>query len=190
MSQVEQPDYQVTASQGAIEIRSYAPMIAAEAVVDGERKPAINEGFRLIAAYIFGANQPGGKIAMTAPVQQQRKQTIAMTAPVTQQANGTTWTVRFIMPKTWTLATLPQPTDARVTLKPLPARRFAVVRFSGLAQDATIAARTDELKTYIAQQRLQTVGEPVLAFYNPPWTLPFFRRNEIMLELGERATAG
>ena len=86
MSRVEQPDYKVEKQDGSIEIRSYGPMIAAEAVVEGERKPAINEGFRLIAGYIFGKNEPQAKIAMTAPVEQQKSQKIAMTAPVTSKA--------------------------------------------------------------------------------------------------------
>lgn len=182
MSRVEQPDYKVTASDGAIEIRSYGPMIAAEAVVDGERKTAINEGFRLIAAYIFGSNAPNAKIVMTAPVQQQ-KQTIAMTAPVTQQGAGSAWTVRFTMPKSWTLETLPTPTDARISLKPIPARRFVAITFSGFATNEAIEKRSDELRRYALDHKLGTIGEPVLAFYNPPWTLPFFRRNEVLLEL-------
>ena len=183
MSRVEQPEYQIINSNGPIEIRSYGPMIAAEAEVRGERKAAINEGFRLIAGYIFGNNAPRSKIDMTAPVQQQRQQTIAMTAPVTQQSEGDTWKVRFIMPKRWTMETLPAPNDARVTLKPIPAKRFAVIRFSGLARDATIQEETKQLRQYAAERKLTTVGEPLLAFYNPPWTLPFLRRNEIMLEL-------
>ncbi len=125
MSRVEQPDYKVEKKDGSIEIRSYGPMIAAEAVVDGERKPAISEGFRLIAGYIFGKNKPQEKIAMTAPVEQQKSQKIAMTAPVEQQAqeaNDNAWTVRFIMPKSWTMQTLPAPSDPRVKLEPLPAR--------------------------------------------------------------------
>lgn len=182
MSRVEQPEYTVTTSRGAIEIRAYQPMIAAEATVEGDRKPAINEGFRLIAAYIFGANEPNSTIAMTAPVQQQ-KQTIAMTAPVTQQQTGDVWTVQFIMPKTWTLETLPTPTDARVKINPIAARSFAVIKFTGFASDETIKNRTDELRRYAAENSLSTTGQPVLAFYNPPWTLPFLRRNEIMLEL-------
>ena len=182
MSQVERPEYRIEAIDGSIEVRSYAPMIAAEAVVEGERKTAINEGFRLIAAYIFGANKPNAKIAMTAPVQQQ-KQTISMTAPVTQQSIGNAWSVRFIMPKSWSMETLPVPNDPRVSLKPCPARRFVVITFSGIATENAIETRTDQLRSYIADQKLSTTGEPVLAFYNPPWTLPFFRRNEIMLEL-------
>jgi hypothetical protein len=182
MSRVEQPEYKIEASDGAIEIRSYGPTIAAEAVVEGERKAAINEGFRLIAAYIFGANKPNAKIEMTAPVLQQ-KQTIAMTAPVTQQGSGAAWTVRFIMPKSWTMETLPIPTDARVSLRPIPARRFVALTFSGIATNEAIEKRTEQVRRYAADHKLSAIGEPLLAFYNPPWTLPFFRRNEVMLEL-------
>jgi SOUL heme-binding protein len=187
MSRVEQPDYKVTMTEGAIEIRSYGPMIAAEAEVKGERQAAINEGFRLIAAYIFGANTPNAKIAMTAPVQQQSSQKIAMTAPVTQQTAGDSWTVRFIMPSSWTLETLPAPNDPRVTLKPVAAKRLLAIRFSGTASDSLIRTKTDELRRYAAAKKLATTGEPLLAFYNPPWTLPFFRRNEVMLELATGA---
>jgi hypothetical protein len=67
MSRVEQTEYRIEATNGSIEVRFYEPMIAAEAVIAGERKAAINEGFRLIAAYIFGANKPNARIAMTAP---------------------------------------------------------------------------------------------------------------------------
>jgi hypothetical protein len=183
MSRVEQPVYAIATSDGPIETRSYGPIIAAEAELKGERKAAINEGFRLIAAYIFGANKPNIKIAMTAPVQQQANQKIAMTAPVTQQSDGNTWTVRFIMPSNWSLETLPAPDDARVTLKPVPAKRMLVIRFSGLASDSAIAEKVDELRQYASSHNLTTVGEPLLAFYNPPWTLPFFRRNEVMFEL-------
>jgi SOUL heme-binding protein len=187
MSRVEQPIYKVTVSEGPVEIRSYDPMIAAEAEVRGERQAAINEGFRLIAGYIFGANKPNAKVAMTAPVQQQSAQAIAMTAPVTQQSGGDGWIVRFIMPTSWTLETLPAPNDSRVTLRPVPAKRMLAIMFSGTASDSAIQAKTDELGKYAADRKLTTVGKPLLAFYNPPWTLPIFRRNEIMLEL---ATGG
>lgn len=183
MSRVEQPEYAVETADGQIEIRAYPPMIVAETAVEGERKAAINEGFRRIADYIFGANAPNDKIAMTAPVQQQQQQTIAMTAPVTQQGAGTAWIVRFIMPKTWTMETLPAPTDARVTLNAIPARRFVAIRFSGSASAASIETNTTLLRQYAATKSLPTTGEPLLSFYNPPWTLPFLRRNEIMLEL-------
>lgn len=187
MSQVAEPKYEIVASDGAIEIRSYATMIAAQAEVAGERKPAIEEGFRLIAAYIFGANKPNAKIAMTAPVQQQSaeqsSQKIAMTAPVTQQQQSGIWTVRFIMPSEWTMESLPEPSSARVKLVPIAAKRMAVILFSGTATDSLIDEKTRALRDYITGHHLSAAGEPVLAFYNPPWTLPIFRRNEIMLEL-------
>jgi len=183
MSRVEQPKYEVTSADGSIELREYGAMILAQAEVQGERKAAINEGFRLIAAYIFGANEPSAKISMTAPVQQQAKQTISMTAPVTQQAAGGIWTVSFIMPKDWTMETLPTPKDERVRLVPVPAKRMLVIRFSGTADERVIATKTAELSRYAADHKLSVTGEPLLAFYNPPWTLPFLRRNEIMLEL-------
>jgi len=183
ISRVEQPEYEVTSAEGSIELREYSAMILAKVEVKGERKATINEGFRLIAAYIFGVNEHNAKISMTAPVQQQAKQTIAMMAPVAQQADGGYWTVSFIMPKDWTMETLPAPKDERVKLVPVPAKRMVVIRFSGTADDRLIATKTAELSKYAADHELSITGEPVLAFYNPPWTLPFFRRNEIMLEL-------
>ncbi len=183
MSRVEEPEYKIASSSGPIEIRSYGPMIAAQATVQGERKTAISAGFRLIAAYIFGANKPKAEIAMTAPVQQQRQQKIAMTTPVTQQGDGDQWVVRFIMPKSWTMESLPEPNDKRVTLVPVPPRQTVVIRFSGTADDDLIEQKTVELRRYIAAQNLKTVGEPVYAFYNPPWTLPMLRRNEIIFDL-------
>lgn len=183
MSRVEQPEYEVISAEGSIELREYEAMIVAQVQLKGERKATINEGFRLIAAYIFGANEPKAKISMTAPVQQQPKQTIAMTAPVAEQANTGTWTVSFIMPKGWTIETLPRPKDERVKLAPVPAKRMVVIRFSGSADDRLIATKTAQLRKYVADHELPITGEPVLAFYNPPWTLPFLRRNEIMLEL-------
>ena len=181
MSRVEQPEYTVASSKGSIEIREYGQLIAAEAEVAGERQAAINQGFRLIAGYIFGANKPNAKIEMTAPVQQE--QTIAMTAPVTQQDDGQTWKVRFIMPKKWTMETLPAPDDTRVKLVEVPAKRIASIRFTWSATANRLAEKTSELREFARENNLTTSGEPVFAFYNPPWTLPFLRRNEIMLEL-------
>lgn len=185
MSRVEEPKYRVERADGPIEIRGYGPMIAAEAGVRGERKAALGEGFRLIAAYIFGANGPNAKVAMTAPVQQQAKRTIAVTAPVSQQAGGETWTVRFIMPTGLTMETLPTPTNPLVHLTPIPAHRMVVIRFSGFVRDGVIQTQLDRLRTYATLHQLRTIGEPLTAFYNPPWTLPFFRRNEIMITLAE-----
>ena len=159
-------------------------MIAAEVDVNGPRQEAIRDGFRQIAAYIFGANTPAAKTAMTAPVEQQaRGETNAMTAPAEQQASSERWSVRFIMPKSYSLATLPAPTDTRVRLVPLAPRKVVVIRFSGTADDELITAKMAQLRSYATGQGLTTMGEPILAFYNPPWTLPILRWNEIHWEV-------
>jgi effector-binding domain-containing protein len=106
-----------------------------------------------------------------------------MTAPVTQQASGEVWKVRFVMPASFTLETLPRPNDERVKLIALPSKRFAVIRFSGSQGDKNMKSHQENLLAYISEHKLPTTGEPILAFYNPPWTLPFFKRNEVMLEL-------
>ena len=184
MSNVEQPDYKLVTSEENIEIRDYPPMVLAEVEVSGERKQAINEGFRILADYIFGNNTTNKKMEMTTPVTQALSEKIAMTAPVLQEQLVDKWKVRFIMPKKYSLETLPKPYSKEVLLISLPARRFAVIRFAGLVSDENIKQYTRALEAYILAHTLKPVGGPLLAFYNPPWTLPFLRRNEIMNEIG------
>ena len=183
MSQVEQPKYTVLESEGEIEVRQYEPMIVAEVEVRGERMKALNQGFRLIADYIFGNNLSSKKVAMTAPVTQETGEKIAMTAPVTQDGNGDCWKVRFVMPADYTLETLPKPRNQDVRLIAVPARKAVVIRFSGYNTERNINSHRETLMKYIVDRHLSVVGAPTTAFYNPPWTLPFLRRNEIMFEL-------
>ena len=184
MSNVEQARYDVFETHGAIEIRDYAPMIVAEVSVPGEREKAISNGFRLIADYIFGNNISSEKVAMTAPVTQQPGEKIAMTTPVIQQGSKGLWVVRFVMPSAYTMQTLPKPNNSEVILREIAGKRFAVIRFSGLARAKSLAAHTKELEAFILENNLQAASEPVYAFFNPPWTLPFLRRNEVMIEVG------
>jgi SOUL heme-binding protein len=158
-------------------------VIVAEADVYGERDKAIGEGFRIIADYIFGNNLSSQKVAMTAPVTQQASEKIAMTAPVTQQGEGNSWQVRFVMPASYTLETLPKPKNPAVKLKEIDGKRFAVIRFSGLAGEDSLKCHTDQLAEFVRAKKLAAVSTPTYAFYNPPWTLPFLRRNEVMIEI-------
>ena len=183
VSNVEQAKYEVVSSQGDIEVRLYAPMIVGEAEVTGDRKLAINEGFRIIADYIFGNNISKKNVAMTAPVVQQQSEKIAMTAPVTQAGNRSQWKVRFVMPASYTMATLPKPNNDVVKLVEMPSKRFAVIRFSGMAGEASLKDHTEELSNFITTKKLNPLSSPSYAFYNPPWTLPFLRRNEVMIEI-------
>jgi SOUL heme-binding protein len=181
MRRVEEPRFTLVEKSGAFELRDYPPLLVAEATVKGERTVAINEGFRVIADYIFGNNIAAEKVAMTAPVTQQSNKTVAMTAPVTQQAAGDSWTVRFIMPSQYTVETLPKPKNAAVILKQLEGQRMAVLRFSGTADDKVLAENTAALTAEITKRSLSPTAVPTFAFYDPPWTLGFLRRNEVMI---------
>ena len=191
VGQYEEPRYTVSqTAEDGIEIREYTPTIVAQAEVTGPREEAISAGFRLVADYIFGNNAPQQKISMTTPVIQQAApegKKIAMTAPVIQQAAGTDnkWVVQFVMPSEYTLETLPKPNKPEVKLLKVPAQKMLVIRFSGSTRDANIAKYREQLQAYATANKIKTVGAPVLAFYDPPWTLPFMRRNEVMLQLAK-----
>jgi hypothetical protein len=163
---VEEPAFRTVLKDGDYEIRDYPALVVAETTVVGGQWEAGNKGFRALAGYIFGGNR------------NQRK--IAMTAPVGMTQTGRQWVVRFTMPKGYTLDALPAPNDARVSLREAPPARFAVLRFSGLARPGAVTQKIAELSAWIAKRGLKATGPTTLAQYNPPWTLWFLRRNEVM----------
>ena len=182
----EEPAYTVLEQSGEFELRQYAPMIVAETLVSGSMDDASGSGFRLIADYIFGNNTvrngDEGKISMTAPVTMAaQSEEISMTAPVSMERSAGKWRVHFVMPSKYTLDTLPRPNNPAVTLREVPATNYAVIRFSGFAGENKVAAKTAKLKVWLDGKDIEPLGNPELARYNPPWTLPFFRRNEIMI---------
>lgn len=181
----EQPSYTASQQSGAIEVRQYPALIAAEVAVVGSRDDAVQAGFRALAGYIFGGNMGSKSIAMTAPVMQAptKGESIAMTAPVMQSGAGSEWTVRFIMPKAYNMQTLPKPKNPQVKLVPLDPARLAVVRFSGMAKEPDIQRQTKLLQDYMEARSLKATGPATLARYDPPWTLPMMRRNEIMIPI-------
>lgn len=174
-----EPKYRVVDRVGAIEIRHYAVRIAAETTVAGSIEHARNLGFRRLAGYIFGGNRSRATIAMTAPVAQSASQKIAMTAPVAQARSGTgAWTIQFFMPANYTMDTLPVPNDPSVHLIEVPAEDYAVLRFSGVPDPAIVARKQAALLAALKSSRWAPTGAPVAWFYDPPWTIPFLRRNE------------
>ena len=182
---VEEPAFKQVMREGNFELRDYPAVVVAQVTVTGDQKEAANQGFRLLAGYIFGGNKRRQSIAMTAPVAQQAaSEKIAMTAPVAQTQTTTgAWLVRFTMPSAYTLQSLPVPNDARVELHNIEPARFAVLRFSGLAQPGDVEAKSNELLAQVNSHRLRALGSVSLAQYNPPWTLWFMRRNEVMVEV-------
>ncbi len=186
----EEPKFDILTKDGDFELRQYAPMVVAETLVSGSQDEASSRGFRIIAGYIFGdnksANSGAEKIAMTAPVlleKQSAAQRIDMTAPVTMDKIGDQWRVHFVMPSQYKITDLPTPNNAAVTLREIPASKYAVVRFSGFAGEAKVAAKTKELTDWVIARGSVAVNAPQLARYDPPWTLPFMRRNEILVEI-------
>jgi hypothetical protein len=186
----EEPAYTVMEQSDDFELRRYDPMIVAETLVAGSMDDASGSGFRLIADYIFGNNTVrnggNGKISMTAPVTMAaQSEEISMTAPVSMERSAGKWRVHFVMPSEYTLDTLPRPNNPAVRLREIPATNYAVIRFSGFAGEKKVAAKTAELKAWLEGRGIEPLGNPELARYNPPWTLPFFRRNEVMIPYGQ-----
>lgn len=182
----EEPAYTVIEQTDNFELRRYDPMIIAETLVSGSMDDASGSGFRLIADYIFGNNTVrnggNGKISMTAPVTMaSQSEEISMTAPVSMEGSAGKWRVHFVMPSKYTLDTLPRPNNPAVKLREIPATNYAVIRFSGFAGENKVAAKTAELKAWLEGRGIKPLGNPELARYNPPWTLPFLRRNEVMI---------
>lgn len=182
---IEEPDYTVERrldDSGAVELRRYAAYTVAEVTVPGDAEDAGNAAFRILAGYIFGGNQGARKLAMTAPVTQ-APQKLAMTAPVTQAAAGDGWVVQFVLPRGITPDNAPVPDDARVRIREVPARRVAVVRFSGLWRESNYAEQRTKLDAALKAAGLQPLGEPVLSRYDPPITPWFLRRNEFWVDV-------
>lgn len=185
----EEPRYTVEQQIPGVEIRRYGPRIAAETAVAASEEAARNVGFRRLARYIFGANHAAAKIAMTAPVAQQpgsvRGQKIAMTAPVSQRAGADgEWVIRFFMPADKTMESLPEPDDDAIKLVTVPAETVAVRRFTGSRSRRAIASQTAELMRALRVLRnkgFEPTGPPAAWFYDPPWTIPMLRRNEVVV---------
>ena len=181
---IEEPKFTVLEKTPPFELRLYAPMILAEVQVGGDLDEASSQGFRLIAGYIFGQNQLSQKIDMTAPVAiEQQSAKIAMTAPVSIESHSGQSTVSFVMPSEYTLETLPKPLNPKVQIRQIPQVKRAVIQFSGFYNSQKVAEKTLELEQWMQSMNLAPVGAPKFARYNPPWTLPFMRRNEIMIDV-------
>jgi hypothetical protein len=179
---IEEAKYEVIERDDKFEIRDYETHILAETVVQGNLEDAGSEAFKRLFRYISGDNRPGEKVAMTAPVSQQpRGEKMKMTAPVGQQRLGESWAVSFMMPGSYTLETLPEPEDPKVSLRQVPARRMAAVRYSGFWSEKGYLRYKAELESWIDGMGLTIVGDPIWARYNPPFMPWFLRRNEILI---------
>ncbi len=166
-SSIEEPAWQLVDELGDVELRRYEPSIQARTPL--KHNGETSKGFGRLAGYIFGDNDSGQKIAMTAPV----GETLASDNPV----------MNFTMPSAYEMEDLPQPKDGTVTLHEVPERTVAAIRFSGWATGGKVKRYTRELMATLEENGIEVTGTPGLNQYNPPWTPPFMRRNEIAVEV-------
>ena len=185
MSNVEVPAYKILKKEQNIEIRQYPPLIIAEVKTAGSRQDSIGDGFRILADFIFGNNEGEKQLSMNGPITQQEGIKIAMTAPVQQEKTDTEWAISFIMPSKFSIDTIPNPINDRIKIIQIPSKRYAVITFSGRSTEANLTKHTNELEIYMNGSSYSKVGNAKYAFYNPPWTLPFLRRNEVQFEIPE-----
>ncbi|MEO7385362.1 MAG: heme-binding protein [Gammaproteobacteria bacterium] len=184
----QEPPYAVLHRSGGVEYRQYEPYLIAETVVAGSEDfdSAGTEGFRRLFKYITGANTGQAKIAMTVPVSQAApSEKIAMTVPVQQVNSASGWRIAFMLPKQYTPDNAPAPTDSRVRVVAIPGKLTAVLRYSGRWTESNFLTKRDELVRILAAAGIKQLTEPRLARYNAPFSLPFLRRNEVLIDVNK-----
>lgn len=182
----EQPKYRVVRSVADLEVRQYQPRIVATTVMaDGDDT---GDGFRVLAGYIFGGNSESERIAMTSPVESggdpqrpEEGETIAMTSPVETGVEDGVRTMRFVMPSEYSMADLPAPSDPRVRLREVSGETVAAWRFAGRLRASEVEAKKQQAMRLAEEAGLEVTGPPRIAQYDPPWTLAWFRRNEVLI---------
>ena len=182
---IEEPEFISIEKKDAFEIREYQPKLIAQVLVNGTFDSASSKGFRLLADFIFGnnkTNEGSKKIDMTAPViTRDASEKIDMTAPVVSEETERGWYISFNMPKQYSKDTLPVPNNPEVKIIEVPSEKFAVITFSGLVRERKYVEMLNLLNEEMKKRNLEPKGPAILARYNPPWTLPFLRRNELMI---------
>lgn len=180
----EEAAHKVLLEQDNIQIRLYEKSLIAQTTTTGNYKQSGNEGFKRLAGYIFGDNQSNQKIEMTTPViEEQASEKIAMTVPVYQEQSDNLWTMTFVLPSKYTIDTIPKPINSKVEIKQLTEKKVATIRYSGLINSEKLEQKTIELQQWLKINGYISISEPYSAAYDPPWTIPFLRRNEVHIEI-------
>ncbi|WP_347989635.1 heme-binding protein [Methylomonas sp. AM2-LC] len=180
----EEAPFTLISQQGDIQIRQYPAIVVAETEVEANYASSGSIGFNRLAGYIFGNNIQNQKMAMTTPVfRENAGEKMDMTAPVFQQAVDNKWLMSFVMPSGYDLTNLPTPLDKQVVLKETPTKKVAVLRYSGSLTVERIAEQSQILSDWLTEHHYRQLSKPRSAAFDPPWTLPALRRNEIHIEI-------
>jgi len=183
----EEPEFKLILEEAEFQIREYDPKIIAQVEVEGDFDEASSRGFKLLADYIFGNNLLDGaskKISMTTPVEMTPlAENLLMTSSVMDEQVNNKWSINFVMPQEFSLDTLPKPNNSQVKIIEVHKEKYAVIVFSGLVRESSYAEKAELLSNYLEENGLKQQGAIKIARYNPPWTLPFFRRNELMVRI-------
>lgn len=184
----EEASYVVLDDQEDFQLREYAGLIVAETTVKAAFDDAGKEAFGRLFGYISGENQASQKIAMTAPVLASEDdgrsgESIDMTAPVIAEQAAEGWRYAFVLPDSYTMANAPTPTNPGIRLVEIKPKLVAVLRFSGLWDEKDFRKNADKLQSWLSKNQLEAVSLPRIAGFDPPWTLPFLRRNEVMIDV-------
>jgi DNA gyrase inhibitor GyrI len=181
---IEEPNYEVVLEEDSFQVRKYPEILVAQTTTTGDYKETSSKGFKRLAGYIFGDNVVKEKISMTTPVLQEKKsEKIEMTAPVYRQQDDSNWTMNFVLPSKYTLETVPTPINKNVVIKQLPGNKVATLRYSGRMTEASINEHTQKLENWVNEKDFSVIGMAYSAAYDPPWTLPMLRRNEIHIQI-------
>ncbi len=173
--------YSIIKAENSFEIREYKSLIVAKTTVNGSYKDMSSIAFNRLFKYISGDNQKQSKIAMTAPVLQSQGEKISMTAPVFIDNTDNKWTMAFVLPTSYSLETAPKPLNPDITIEEVKKHQAAVLVFSGLLNPRTISEKSNQLQEWLSKNKYRSLSAPTVAGYDPPWTIPLFRRNEVQI---------
>ncbi|MFK7816608.1 MAG: heme-binding protein [Gammaproteobacteria bacterium] len=184
VADIEEPNYEVLLEEDNFQVRKYPDTLVAQTTTTGSYQETSSKGFERLAGYIFGDNVAKEKISMTAPVLREKKsEKIEMTAPVYRQQDDSDWIMTFVLPSEYTLDTAPTPNDKKVIVKQLPGNKVATLRYSGRMTEASLDEHTQKLENWVKEKDFSVIGMAYSAAYDPPWTLPMLRRNEIHIQI-------
>lgn len=165
----EQPQYEIVRKDGDIQLRKYNKSLIAQVTVAGEYEDAVKNAFKVLADFIFGGNKS--------------ESTIEMTSPVFQEQRHQAWTLSFIMPEKFNLASIPQPINPKIKLLELPSRTTAVIEYSGNNNEEKMMQAEQDLKAWLYSEGMTPKSETRWAQYDPPFTVPFLKKNEAHIDV-------